>query len=296
MTSERLKSFWWKPILTMRGQSLVVLPSLFLDFHIPVSVGEANSLSDSGKKSKKKPASVAEPAPKYSKTRETPSRGIGLLAEQGLHAALKQAYAKPGDRFEQAVDGKVIDVVRKNGDLVEIQTGNFGKIRVKIRALAARHPVLVVHPIVVKKTIVVLEPTTGTVLSRRSSPKHENPLSAFEELVYFPDLLSLPGAELELALVEVEEIRLKNGKRGWRQRDKVLDRRLVGLGGKIRLKEASDIKKILPCRLPKEFTTPELAKLFGIGPRQAGKVAYCLKLMGAVRQEGKKGRAYRYVR
>jgi hypothetical protein len=40
------------------------------------------------------------------------SRGIGSLNEKPLHAALKEWYARPEDRFEASVDGFVIDVVR----------------------------------------------------------------------------------------------------------------------------------------------------------------------------------------
>ena len=47
--------------------------------------------------------------------------GIGLLNEKPLHASLKQWYARPGDRFEVAVGGFVIDIVRDDL-LIEIQT------------------------------------------------------------------------------------------------------------------------------------------------------------------------------
>jgi hypothetical protein len=47
--------------------------------------------------------------------------GIGQLNEKALHASLKQWYARPGDRFEVAVGGFVIDIVRAEL-LIEIQT------------------------------------------------------------------------------------------------------------------------------------------------------------------------------
>ena len=42
------------------------------------------------------------------------SQNIGLLNEKPLHAALKEWYAQPEDRFEVSVDGFVIDVVQGN--------------------------------------------------------------------------------------------------------------------------------------------------------------------------------------
>ncbi len=59
--------------------------------------------------------------------------GIGLLNEKPLHASLKEWYAQPGDRFEQPVDGYVVDVVRE-GLLLEIQTANFSSIKTKMKA------------------------------------------------------------------------------------------------------------------------------------------------------------------
>ena len=54
---------------------------------------------------------------------QTPPQ-IGLLNEKPLHAALKEWYARPDDRFETSVDGFVIDILR--GDLlIEVQTRNF---------------------------------------------------------------------------------------------------------------------------------------------------------------------------
>jgi len=51
---------------------------------------------------------------------------IGSLNENPLHAAVKAWYAHPGDRLEAAVDGYVVDLVRADGELVEVQTAHFG--------------------------------------------------------------------------------------------------------------------------------------------------------------------------
>ena len=69
--------------------------------------------------------------------------GIGLLNEKPLHASLKQWYSQPGDRFEVAVDGFVIDIVRDN-QLLEIQTGNFAAIKSKLTKLVRSYPIRVI--------------------------------------------------------------------------------------------------------------------------------------------------------
>ena len=81
--------------------------------------------------------------------------GIGLLNEKPLHASLKEWYAQPGDQFEVAVDGFVIDIVRDDL-LLEIQTGNFASIKSKLTDLARAHRIRLIYPIAQEKWIVKL--------------------------------------------------------------------------------------------------------------------------------------------
>ncbi|MFC2032380.1 hypothetical protein ACFLUS_03325 [Chloroflexota bacterium] len=64
------------------------------------------------------------------------SRGISVLNEKPLHAALKEWYTLPDDRFEEIVDGFIIDIIRCNL-LVEIQTRHFTAIKQKLIKLAS---------------------------------------------------------------------------------------------------------------------------------------------------------------
>src|SRR5919112_1615330 len=111
--------------------------------------------------------------------------GIGLLNEKALHASLKQWYARPHDRFEVPVDGFVIDIVRDDL-LIEIQTGNFSSIKSKLTALARRHRVRLIYPIVQEKWIVRLATGKGAVAIRRKSPKKGRLEDLFWELVSIP--------------------------------------------------------------------------------------------------------------
>ena len=61
--------------------------------------------------------------------------------------------AGPGDAFEVKVDGYVIDLVRADGELVEIQTGSFSPLRAKLDALLDRHRMRIVHPIPAQRRI-----------------------------------------------------------------------------------------------------------------------------------------------
>ena len=63
--------------------------------------------------------------------------GIGVLREGPLHAAVKALLAEPGDRLEVPVGRFVIDLVRADGELVEVQTGGFGALGTKLDARTA---------------------------------------------------------------------------------------------------------------------------------------------------------------
>src|SRR5689334_3205643 len=114
--------------------------------------------------------------------------GIGELREGPLHRELKTLYAVPGDTFEVRVDGYVIDLVRADGELVEVQTGGFSPLRAKLDALLDRHRIRIVHPIPAERRIIRVD-EHGEILSTRPSPKKPGATLIFENLVSFPTLL-----------------------------------------------------------------------------------------------------------
>src|SRR3954453_16412426 len=102
--------------------------------------------------------------------------------EGPLHLELKRRLAGPGAAFEVRVDGFVIDVVRADGELIEVQTGGFSPLRTKLDALLDRHRMRIVHPIPAERRIVRVD-DAGEVLSTRPSPKRPGPATIFEGLV-----------------------------------------------------------------------------------------------------------------
>jgi hypothetical protein len=226
---------------------------------------------------------------------QNPSTEIGLLNEKPLHAALKAWYAQPGDRFEVKVDGFVVDIVRGE-QLIEIQTGNFAGIKHKLMSLAERHPLRLVYPIAQEKWLLKLPKVPEGRPARRKSPKRGRVAEVFRELVSFPEMMNLDSFSLEVLLVQEEEVRRYDGKRGWRKRGWVtVERRLLGVMEKHLFEQPEDLAKMLPETLPERFTTADLAE--GIdGPRWlAQKAAYCLRSMGVIDQVGKRGRSKLYA-
>ena len=218
--------------------------------------------------------------------------------ETTLHRQLKSLYAGPEARVEERLDTFRIDAVRA-GQLVEIQHGSLGAIRDKIARLLKSHAVLVVKPLVVRKTLVKLAKRGGKEVSRRLSPKQGSVLSLFDELVYFTRVFPHENLTLETPLVEVEERRYPGHgrRRRWRQNDYVTeDQRLLAVQGVYRFQTTADLLALLPATLPDQFHTGELAELLGIQRWIAQRIAYCLRQTGAAEVCGKQGNTLVYRR
>ena len=219
--------------------------------------------------------------------------GIGLLNEKPLHASLKQWYARPGDRFEVAVGGFVIDIVRDDL-LIAIQTGNFASIKSKLTNLAHSHQVRLIYPIAQEKWIIRSATDDHGRVIRRKSPKRGRLEDLFWEMVSIPQLMSNSNFSLEVVMIKEEEARRYEGKRKWRRRGWVIEeRRLLQVLDQRLFKELADWRGFLPEGLD-SFTTSDLATAMDTGRKLAQKMAYCLRKGSMLELIGKQGRANLY--
>lgn len=215
--------------------------------------------------------------------------------ETSLHRQLKEHYAGQGEQ-EVACEGYRIDAVHQD-QLIEIQHGSLAAIRDKISRLLKKHRVKVVKPIIARKLLVKLDRRGGKTIEKRSSPKKGQLLDLFDELVYFTKVFPHERLTLEVALVEVEELRYPGHGRRRRRRERdfqIEDQRLVELVDVHQFRTLADLRKLLPRRLPKPFHTEHLAKGLGVQRWIAQRIAYCLRETGAIRMVGKQGNALLY--
>lgn len=219
--------------------------------------------------------------------------GIGSLNEKPLHAALKEWYRQEGDQVEAPMEGFVVDLVR-DGLLIEIQTRGFASMRRKFDRLLDSHAMRLVHPVAAEKWIVKLG-EDGREVSRRRSPKRGIAADVCAELVSFPSLLSHPNFTLEILLVEEEEVRTPDAKKGWRRGGYVIEeRRLVEVLDSVEVGSPKELLEFLPDGLPDPFTTADLAAGLGRSRHLAQEVAYCIRLSGAVETVGRDKRGILY--
>lgn len=218
---------------------------------------------------------------------------FSCVTEQTLHEQLKEIYARETGTMESTLGDYRVDVVR--GDLlIEIQTRSFSSIRDKLRDLAQDKRVRLVHPIAYQKWIIRLDKNEKQV-SRRKSPRRGRIEDIFYELVYMPTLLMNPNFELEIALVDMEEYWIDDGKGSWRRRRwSIHDKQMLELRERHLFKSPQDFERLIPETLPDEFTSRMLSKETGLNTRLAQKMLYCFTKMNIVERNGKKGRAYLY--
>jgi hypothetical protein len=102
---------------------------------------------------------------------------------------------------------------------------------------------------------------------------------------------------LEVALVEVEELRYPGHGRRRRRRERdfqIADQRLLGIVETHKFRTLADLRRLLPSSLPTTFHTGHLSKAMQISRSDAQRIAYCLRETGGIRMVGKEGNAILY--
>lgn len=212
-----------------------------------------------------------------------------MLREGPLHAAVKAMLAAPGDRLEVPVDRFVIDLIRADGELLEIQTGSFGPLRAKLDVLLDRHRFRIVHPVAAERRIVRVN-EHGEVLSVRRSPKCGTVVEVFDKLIAFPSLLGHPNLTVEVLLLAEDHMRAAQPVTVRRRTRDPGARQLRELLARIELHGPDDVVRALPPLPPQPFSTRELASLLGCSTQLAQRTAYCLRAINIIEGAGSRGR------
>jgi hypothetical protein len=215
---------------------------------------------------------------------------IGTEKESSLHKALKTEYAGEGGALEVPCGIFVCDAVSGEGAVIEVQTGSFKPLVKKLQHLCEERDVRVVYPVIVVKHIEVYE-TDGRLRYRRKSPRKGSAWDIFRALIYAIELTGFPRLSINLALVDVAERRVDDGKGSWRRKGmSIQDRVLEAHHGTVILSRQKDYLRFAPFESHEEWTARELAERAKINPVLARKTVYVLVKMGLVGQTGKKGR------
>lgn len=221
--------------------------------------------------------------------------GIGTLSEKTVHAILKNYYEPDEDRQEIPIENYVADIYA-DGEIIEIQTRQFNKMRGKLSTFLPVYPVTIVYPIPFEKWIIWIDEDTGTLSKKRKSPVKGNPYIAFSELYKIKPFLKDPNLRIKLVLMNMEEYKLLNGwSRDKKKGSSRYDRIPTELVEEIEIDRPEDYMQFVPCELEDEFTSGQFAKAAHISVSLAQVVLNILYYVGTVTRTGKKGSQYLYT-
>lgn len=220
--------------------------------------------------------------------------GIGTLSEKTVHAILKNYYEPDEDKQEIPIENYVADIYA-DGEIIEIQTRQFNKMRNKLSAFLPLYPVTIVYPIPREKWLVWIDEESGELSKKRKSPAKGNPYMAFKELYKIKMFLKDPNLRLRLVFLDMEEYRLLNG---WSNDKKKgssrFDRIPTELVEEVTVDCLQDYMQFVPYDLPEEFTTKDFAKAAHIPIQLAQVVLNILYYVETVERVGKQGKSYLY--
>ena len=220
--------------------------------------------------------------------------GIGSLSEKTVHAILKNYYEPDEDRQEIPIGNYVADIFA-GGEIIEIQTRQFDKLRGKLSAFLPQYPVTIVYPIPREKWIIWINEETGELSGKRKSPLKGSPYTVFPELYKIKSFLKDPHLRFKLVLLDMEEYKLLNGRGKNRKiRASRYDRIPTELVQELEMERPEDFLQFVPPELEGPFTTKDFAKAARISQTLAQVTLNILYHMEAVARVGKKGNLYLY--
>jgi hypothetical protein len=225
---------------------------------------------------------------------EKRSQRRAKIVERSLHRQLKERYGPEiGGRSEVVLGEFRVDALAPDGRLIEIQSGPLGLLKRKLARLLPSFEIGVVKPVIVARRVIRRDEPGGIDLGSRRSPRRGSLLDAFDELVGLARLFPHENLRIDLVAVEVDEIRVpRRRKPGYL----VVDRILREVVETVQLRDGHDLWSLLPVDLEEMFTTEELALRIGRPIAFAQRVAYCLRLCGAVEVVAKVGNRRVYSR
>ncbi|MBP5443189.1 MAG: hypothetical protein J6Y60_08105 [Treponema sp.] len=233
---------------------------------------------------------------------------INTLNETHLHKSLKTLYSieNEGSIVEAKAGKYIADVLTKEGNVIEIQTGSLSHLLSKCMFyISEKRKVTVVYPLATTKTIKTFD-ADGTKVSSRKSPKKLNVYSIFRELTSLCPILLDRNFTLEVLEVSVTEERInspepvqsRNGRRRFPKKWQKKDKRLDEIVQKHVFHGKKSYMKLFPKNLPEVFLFSDfyegLCRDAKVKKDDARLMLWVYTHMGLVEYLGKDGRFNTY--
>lgn len=192
---------------------------------------------------------------------------FSILNESNLHKSLKNYYQELYEGISEVdSDNHIYDLVSKNGEIIEIQTKNLSALLPKIKdVLSKNKKIKIVHPVILKKTIITTD-KNGFQLTKRISPVKESEYDIFDEITGIYKYLLDKNFTLDIVKVNIIEERIKtdelvqtkNKKRRFKKDWIKTGKRLEEIIEIKTFKIKQDYLNFLPDSLPVKFCAKDL--------------------------------------
>ena len=204
--------------------------------------------------------------------------------------------------MEEKAGKYIADVLTKDGNVIEIQTGSLAHLLAKCMFyISEKRKVTVVYPLVISKTIKTFSPSGEKIQSRRS-PKKQGIFSIFRELTALCPVLLNKNFTLEVLEVNVTEERIrttepvqsKNSRRRFLRQWQKVDKRLDEIIKKHVFHGKKSYMDLIPKNLPDPFLFKdfygELTHDAKVKKDEARLMLWVYSHMGLIEHLGKQGR------
>lgn len=221
--------------------------------------------------------------------------GIGVQTERTLHQTLKR-YVEPDTRYHEVPCGNFIADVLRDGRIFEIQTKDLYRLAHKLEYyLAEGYQVTMVLPLMCRRFLRWVDPTTGEVSKPRRIGRSASLQDVFEELYRIRHLFGREGLSLRVLALEVEELKLQDGygpqkKKGASR----MDRRIREVLCEFTIEKTAQLRAFLPQLDAETFTAKDYARAAKCSDKVAATALRMLTMYGITERVGKQKNAYLY--
>ncbi|MCQ2386389.1 MAG: hypothetical protein MJ078_06930 [Clostridia bacterium] len=222
-------------------------------------------------------------------TEDKKRNSVGLLAEKTVHTTVKY-YLEPDKSYHEVPVGRYVADVFRDGQIYEVQTSSFSKMKDKLAFFLEHYHVTVVYPIPREKKIVWINPSDGSFGKPHKSPYKGSLTDLGYEIFPFLPFLSHPNFSLIALLMDITEYRMQDGwsidrKKGSHRFDRVPGE----LIDEIRFTSLEDYEKLVPDMEKKVFTANDFYRKIKSYGWKSSAYFSALRKMGFIEQVGKQG-------
>lgn len=221
---------------------------------------------------------------------EEDKKTIGVLSEKTLHKTIKNLYEEDVNNQEIKIGSYYVDILN-NDNIIEIQTKQFNKLRIKLDYLLKlnKYKINVVYPVFNKKDIYIIE--EDKITGPRKSPKKLQYPEIFYELYKIKQLLNEANLTITVLVLDIDEYRTKGNSRSGVVCFDRIPKKLID---EIKLVNKEDYLKFLPEGLNDIFTATDVIKQYKCKERYVRTMLNVLCHLEVIEVIGKENRKYLY--